>query len=458
MSTAAERASGTIARPASARRGRLACLAPLAIAVLALLAGPGAAAAASPPPTNLLILGPFPFACQMVDEGVDAFVYCSEGPHGSTRHVRLDPSGEVSRSATEPVPTGIGGPGFPEGAWLVTGRFRCQVLHQSIECVLISSGKGFLITRTSITEVQSAPAVTEPEPVLGQSAVVEATSGSVLVKEPGMKFAALLNALAVVPVGTQFDTTHGTVQLTTATSPSGETQSGRFRGGIFRFSQPSGKAAAGLPAGLTILTLTGRPRCGAGASASSGQKKPPRLWGNAHGNYETEGRNATATVRGTRWLTKETCAGTLVKVARGVVEVTDLVNHRTVSVAAGHSYLAGSTAPPRNKVPVLGRPNFRTKGLGQPHPREVSFGGDALSFIDEIRWDSWGDQRAVGHGVAWYLPPGTKSVSEGHSEPATIVAFDLGPCHGKLAYQKLEWFFPTHGGRFKPRNGNDLCL
>ena len=47
-----------------------------------------------------------------------------------------------------------------------------------------------------------------------------------------------------------------------------------------------------------------------------------------------------ATVRGTRWLTRDTCAGTLTKVTRGVVSVRDLRRKRTVTVRAGHSYLA----------------------------------------------------------------------------------------------------------------------
>ncbi len=458
MSSAAEGETRTVVRPLRGQWRRLALIAPLAIVALVLLAIPAGASAAPPPVTSRVVLGPFPFGCQMIDEGGKAWVYCWEGTRGSTRHVRLDPSGEVSQTATEPVPTGIGGPGVPYGAWLVTGRFRCQLLTPGFECVVISSGKGFLITRTSIREVQAAPGVTEPAPVLGQSAVVETTSGFVSVKEPHTKFAAPLNALTVIPVGSQLDTTQGTVKLTSAASASGETQSGLFRGGIFKFGQPSGKAAAKLPAGLTVLTLTGRPACGARGSASaSGAKQPPRLWGNARGNFETEGRYATATVRGTRWLTQDTCTGTLVKVARGVVEVEDLITHRTVSVSAGNSYLASRTTKPTNKVPVLGKPNLRTKGLGAAHPHEISLGGDALSYVGEIHWGNWGAPRAVGHGVAWYLPPGTRSVSEGHSEAATIVAFDLGTCNGKLAYRKLEWFFPAHGGHFKPANGNGVC-
>lgn len=50
-------------------------------------------------------------------------------------------------------------------------------------------------------------------------------------------------------------------------------------------------------------------------------------------------------MRGTSWLTQDTCAGTLTKVLVGVVEVRDFTTHKTVFVRAGHSYLA---RPPRS--------------------------------------------------------------------------------------------------------------
>ena len=62
------------------------------------------------------------------------------------------------------------------------------------------------------------------------------------------------------------------------------------------------------------------------------------LWGrDNHGRFETHGRSAVATVRGTAWLMRDTRAGTLVKVTRGAVSVRDLVKHRTVVVLAGRS-------------------------------------------------------------------------------------------------------------------------
>jgi hypothetical protein len=65
-----------------------------------------------------------------------------------------------------------------------------------------------------------------------------------------------------------------------------------------------------------------------------------QLWGNGKGSFRTRGKYAAATVRGTRWLTVDRCDGTQVKVARGVVQVTDLAKRRQVTVRAGSSYLA----------------------------------------------------------------------------------------------------------------------
>jgi hypothetical protein len=432
-----------------------------------LLMIPGIAGSRSAPPkTKAVILAPFPFICEMVDEGSEAWVYCWEGTRGNTRHVLLDPAGQVSLTATEPLPSGIGGPGVPYGAWLTIGRFRCEVLHKGIECVLISSGKGFLITRTDIVDVQSAPGITEPTPVFGKTAAVQSVSGYVLVKEPHTKFTTPLNSPARVPMGSILDTTHGTVQLSTAKGPGGEIQTGRFKSGLFKVTQPTGKSAANLPEGLTVLTLVGprppncRQRVGRrpALAESSAKRSKSRLWGDAHGDFQTGGRYATVTVRGTKWLTEDTCQGTLVKVARGTVQVNDLINHRSVSVTAGHSYLASASVTPKNKVPVLGHPMFRTKGFGRVRPKEVYFGGDAQSVVEKIHWDKWGPPRAVGDGTAWYLPPGVKSVSEGHAAPAKIVAFDLGTCDGKLAYRKLEWFFPSHGGHFIASRGHSICI
>ena len=65
-----------------------------------------------------------------------------------------------------------------------------------------------------------------------------------------------------------------------------------------------------------------------------------KLWANAHGKFSTKGNYAAGAVQGTEWLTEDLCDGTLIKVTRDKVAVTNLVNHRHVKVTTGHHYLA----------------------------------------------------------------------------------------------------------------------
>ena len=75
------------------------------------------------------------------------------------------------------------------------------------------------------------------------------------------------------------------------------------------------------------------------------KKKGPKsvlgkLWGSGKGKFRTSGKYSSATVRGTIWLVEDRCDGTLTKVTRGTVQVRDLRRKKTVTVRAGHSYLA----------------------------------------------------------------------------------------------------------------------
>jgi hypothetical protein len=65
-----------------------------------------------------------------------------------------------------------------------------------------------------------------------------------------------------------------------------------------------------------------------------------KLWANAHGSFSTKGNYAAGAVQGTEWVTEDLCEGTVIRVTRDKVAVTNLVNHRHLSVKAGHSYLA----------------------------------------------------------------------------------------------------------------------
>jgi hypothetical protein len=75
------------------------------------------------------------------------------------------------------------------------------------------------------------------------------------------------------------------------------------------------------------------------ASIASPTKTVRQLWGSGKGRFRTNGKYAAATVRGTIWLTADRCDGTLTRVKRGVVQVTDLRSKRHLTVRAGHAYL-----------------------------------------------------------------------------------------------------------------------
>jgi hypothetical protein len=197
-----------------------------------------------------------------------------------------------------------------------------------------------------LTPGSALSGVAAPPPVLGESVNVDERSGAVTVKVPGSNDFVSLSKVASVPVGSLVDTREGSVTLKTAL-PGGDTQSAVFHGGLFEVLQPKDAK------GLTELRLRGpEPSCAAGgaraATADKTKKKKKHrraLWGRDNGGaFRTRGGNSVATVRGTSWFTEDRCDGTLTRVSQGTVSVRDLVNHRTVIVRAGHSYLAPNHA------------------------------------------------------------------------------------------------------------------
>jgi hypothetical protein len=151
-----------------------------------------------------------------------------------------------------------------------------------------------------------------------------------------------LDAAGQIPLGAEIDARRGTIRMTSAADSHGATQTGLFSGGRFVVRQTAG------PRPVTQLALTGEdfsrcPRAGGARAASKGPSR--QLWGRDQGGrFQTVGRAAAATVRGTRWLTRDTCEGTRVTVAQGAVVVRARGGGRSVVVSAGHSYLARQRA------------------------------------------------------------------------------------------------------------------
>jgi hypothetical protein len=82
--------------------------------------------------------------------------------------------------------------------------------------------------------------------------------------------------------------------------------------------------------------------CGKRMLAGAVQSKKPvrRLWVKGSGKFRTKGRFASATVRGTWWLTADFCDRTLVQVREGSMLVRDFVQRKNVVVRAPKSYSA----------------------------------------------------------------------------------------------------------------------
>jgi VCBS repeat protein/FG-GAP repeat protein len=207
-------------------------------------------------------------------------------------------------------------------------------------------------TPTAAPPPPPPPPAPPAPPVPGKSAVVRVVSGTVLIKLPGKRFVPL-TAAANIPMGSQLDTRKGRVELTTAADTAGKkTQKAQFYDGIFQIKQSvpkkKPKKAKALITDLVMKGQIARSQCaplkGARAAAADKKKGPKavlgQLWGNGKGKFRTNGKYSSATVRGTIWLVQDRCEGTLTKVRRGTVAVRDFKRKKTVSVKAGHSYLA----------------------------------------------------------------------------------------------------------------------
>lgn len=184
---------------------------------------------------------------------------------------------------------------------------------------------------------------TPPPPVAGKSVIAAPTKGTVTVLLPTFRQFIPLPDAERIPVGTVVDARHGTVELTTV-GKGGKLQSALFYEGEFQIFQDKGKNP------VVELRLYGgnfsvcRQAKRAGAALAAGTIPKSRsirhLWGSGKGLFRTKGRYATATIRGTKWLTDDRCDGTLVRVAKGAVTVRDIPKKKTLALGAPKSYLA----------------------------------------------------------------------------------------------------------------------
>jgi hypothetical protein len=122
-------------------------------------------------------------------------------------------------------------------------------------------------------------------------------------------------------------------------------------GGNFSACKP--KAAKGSKGSKGSKGAKG-PKGSKGSRSTSGaaatRRPVRRLWGKGTGAFRTRGRYAAGTVRGTFWMTEDSCEGTLIRVNAGVVQVSDLPKKKIVNVPAGKSYFAAAPARTTSKA------------------------------------------------------------------------------------------------------------
>jgi hypothetical protein len=286
-----------------------------------------------------------------------------------SRYYTPGTSGPVYSQSTPPQ-----GAGGDFSAHTVLASVRGLVPHALYHVRLVATNKDGTTFGPDVT-FQTKQDALPPPPVLGKDVNVVPLSGIVYIRPPsgkaftaaavaapsnpllkGKGFAPLTEARQI-PIGSTIDARAGTLRLVAATGARGKapkTQSGIFGGGLFNATQGRSRISKGLTT-LTLLAnaFPGAPsysQCKIGkalagprtAKAASGQPGILQTLhaSDNHGKFRTKGRYSAGTVRGTVWDTTEECAGTLTVVHRGTVAVFDSGRRKTITVHAGHSYLA----------------------------------------------------------------------------------------------------------------------
>ncbi len=241
-------------------------------------------------------------------------------------------------------------------------------------------------TSTSTTTTTTTTTTTKlPPPILYKTVNVRPVSGKVYVKLPygahlaqaagrpgplaaeslakGRGFIPLTQARQI-PVGSELDTTGGTVAITAANTKKGSTYSGNFTDGLFTLLQ--NRKDKGITE-LDLKDVVNRTR------ACTTLGKTGLLHGIVHatiarkvsskvlallkgsdkgGRFTTRGNYSAATTRGTQYGVENECGGTLTRVERGSVVVDYFRRHKRIIVRAGHEFLAKASGGPSVVVTI----------------------------------------------------------------------------------------------------------
>jgi hypothetical protein len=269
------------------------------------------------------------------EEGPGRFVFAGEA--GATFECALEGPGEAGAPAPCTSPASFAG--------LAPGEYRFTVVAVDAAGNRAAPGaRAFTVTSPAVATPTLAPGSAPappriptapfpaPRPQVGATVVLRELSGTVLVRRPGATGFVALDATTGFPLGSEIDTRSGRVVLTSDPGGGKPLQRAAFYGGLFVVTQTGGYVELRLSEALAP--------CGRSAAAAAQKPKSRKLWGDGKGNFRTRGEYSSATVRGTRWLVQDTCAGTLTRVEQGVVSVRDTARKRSVLLRAGRSYLA----------------------------------------------------------------------------------------------------------------------
>jgi hypothetical protein len=171
-------------------------------------------------------------------------------------------------------------------------------------------------------------------PVFHKTVVVKLVSGQVGFRRPGSKRDEDLEGSEGIPLGSTVDAAHGALELSSVPKAGAAPQTAKFYEGVFKVTQ------AGAITQLALAQPLASCRNAGARAAATRRPKKRHLWGDGKGAFRTTGKYSSATVRGTKWLVQDSCAGTLTRAVRGTVTVRDNVRHKTVTLQAGQRYLA----------------------------------------------------------------------------------------------------------------------
>jgi hypothetical protein len=191
---------------------------------------------------------------------------------------------------------------------------------------------GTLYSNNHVFAASIGPAAAEP--TTGKFVGASLVSGQAQVKIPPSSKFVPLEPGDVIPVGSVVDATKGRVRITIEL-PNGKLQSSDFYSGIFKVTQAK--------SGLATMVLAGSLKAASSrATAAKGKKAKVlrQLWASGSGRFATKGRFASATIRGTTWLTIDRTDATVIKVTAGKIAVRDFKKKRTVVIGKGRQYVA----------------------------------------------------------------------------------------------------------------------